>query len=207
MFSFLLKQQYKGPGRLSLLSFEQAAETGRGGRGAVWMWAAGNGGAVNDNCNYDGYANHPLTIAIGAVSDRGVRSYYSEECAALIAVAPSNGGDRGITTCDLMGQYGYNHNSGSAGDCTDSFGGTSSAAPLAAGVVALMLGANKQLGWKDVQYILMTTAAKVDANDWDWTKNAAGRYINHKYGYGLIDAKYCCLVFFFFFFYVCLFTC
>lgn len=68
-----------------------------------------------DNCNYDGYANHPVTVAIGAVSDRGTRSYYSEECAALLVAAPSSGGDRGITTCDLMGRDGYNQQDGERG--------------------------------------------------------------------------------------------
>lgn len=75
------------------------------------------------------------------------------------------------------------------GDCYDGFGGTSSAAPLAAGVVALMLGANKKLGWKDVQFILMSTASQIDPSDWDWTMNGVGRYVNHKYGYGLINAR------------------
>jgi hypothetical protein len=56
-------------------------------------------------------------------------------------------------------------------------------------VVALVLGANTKLGWKDVQYILMSTASKVDPSDWDWTVNGAGRYVNHKYGYGLINAR------------------
>ncbi len=177
-------KRLEGPGSVTKRAFENAAVSGRKGKGSIWVWAGGNGGAADDNCNYDGYANHPLTIAIGAVGDNGVRSYYSEMCAALLVAAPSSGGQRGITTCDLMGSAGY-----SATDCYDRFGGTSSAAPLVAGVVALMLGANKNLGWKDVQYILMTTASRVDPNDPDWVKNGAGRWVNHKYGYGLIDAK------------------
>ena len=40
-----------------------AATTGRNGLGSVYVWAAGNGGKNNDNCNYDGYANSPFTIA------------------------------------------------------------------------------------------------------------------------------------------------
>ncbi len=76
------------------------------------------------------------------------------------------------------------------GDCTNSFGGTSSAAPLAAGVVALMLGVNPSLGWKDVQYILISSASKVDPTDADWVQNGAGRFVNHKYGYGLLNARF-----------------
>jgi subtilisin family serine protease len=108
----------------------------------------------------------------------------------MLVAAPSNGGNKGITTCDLMGIYGYNKLPGAAGDCTDSFGGTSSAAPLVAGVVALVLGANRNLGWKDVQLILLSTASKVDPLDSDWTQNGAGRWVNHKYGFGLVNARF-----------------
>jgi subtilisin family serine protease len=177
-------RRLEGPGTVTQRAMEHAAETGRRGRGSIWVWAGGNGGAVNDNCNYDGYANHPLTIAVGAMSDRGTRSPYSEECAALLITAPSSGGSRGITTCDLLGSEGYD-----PGDCTNSFGGTSSAAPLVAGVVGLLLSANQDLGWKDVQFILMSTAQRIDATDVDWVQNGAKRWVNHKYGYGLVDAN------------------
>ena len=176
-------RRLEGPGRVSRMAMEAAVQKGRSGKGSIWMWAGGNGGGVLDDCNYDGYANNPMTIAIGAVSDLRKQAWYSEPCAALITVAPSNGGTKGITTTDLMGRPGY-----STSDCTNDFGGTSSAAPLAAGVVALMLSANPKLGWKDVQYILMTTADRVDPTDSDWKQNGAGRWVNHKYGYGLINA-------------------
>lgn len=152
-------------------------------KGSIWVWAAGNGGKVGDNCNYDGYANSPYTITVGAITDGGVNAEYSEPCAALLVAAPSSGGTRGITTTDIMGAPGYSSN-----DCTNNFGGTSSAAPLVAGVVALMLSSNPKLGWKDVQYILMDTAVVVDALDAAWTLNGAGRLVNHKYGYGRVSA-------------------
>lgn len=172
------------PGRVTMMALEHGVANGRGGRGSVWVWAAGNGAQKQDECNFDGYANHPLTIAVGAVGDNFKKSSYSEECSALMVVAPSNGGSKGIITCDIMGPQGY-----SPTECTDSFGGTSSAAPLAAGVVALMLSANPNLGWKDVQYILMTTAQQVDPTDASWETNAVGRKFSHRYGYGLIDAE------------------
>jgi hypothetical protein len=40
------------------------------------VWAGGNGGAANDNGNYDGYANNRFTIAVGAIAHDGRRSYY-----------------------------------------------------------------------------------------------------------------------------------
>jgi len=65
-------------------------------------------------------------------------------------------------------------------------------------VVALMLDANPNLGWRDVQNILARTAVQNDLGDADWDanpslpgvqNNAAGLHVNHKYGFGLVDAS------------------
>lgn len=69
-----------------------------------------------------------------------------------------------------------------------SFGGTSAAAPVVSGVVALMLQMKPELGWRDVQHILIETAEKNDPTDDDWIENAAGYHFNHKYGAGRVDA-------------------
>lgn len=144
-----------------------------------------NGLQNNDNCNYDGYANSPYTIAVGAIGSDGVQSWYSEPCAAMLCVAPSSSLDLGITTTDLLAPNGYNPQ----GDCTSSFGGTSAACPMVSGVVALMLEANPNLGWKDVQAILIDSAVIVDENDTDWSYNGAGYAVNHKYGFGMVNAE------------------
>ena len=174
----------EGPGPLTLAALENAVTTGRGGKGSIFVWAAGNGLQYLDNVNYDGYANSRFTIAVGAIGDDGIQSYYSEPGAAMLVTAPSsgNGANIAITTTDLAGTPGY-----TTGDCYSSFGGTSSAAPLVSGVVALMLQANPNLGWRDVQHILVNTAVQNDALS-PWTTNGAGHLVNHKYGFGLVDA-------------------
>ena len=45
--------------------------------------------------------------------------------------------------------------------CTDRHTGTSAAAPLAAGMIALMLDAQPCLTWRDVQYLIIITSVKV----------------------------------------------
>jgi len=89
----------------------------------------------------------------------------------------------GIVTTDRTGSNGY-----SAGNYYTDFGGTSASAPMVSGVAALMLQANPNLSWRDVQQILMTTATKNDPTDGDWTTNGAGYNINHLYGFGRVDA-------------------
>jgi hypothetical protein len=53
-----------------------------------------------------------------------------------------------------------------------------------------MLEANPNLGWRDVQEILMRSAKKVNPSDTDWKTPVAPANINHnhKFGAGLIDA-------------------
>lgn len=176
-------RRLEGPGSLTLRAMEDAVTNGRNGRGSIYVWAGGNGRGSTDNCNYDGYANSRFTITIGAVDYLGKQSYYSESCAALLACAPSSGSSRAITTTDLLG-----HSGTSATDCTTTFGGTSAAAPLVAGVLALVLEANPELGWRDVQDIIVNTSRVTDSNDPDWWTNGGGYRHNHKYGFGLIDA-------------------
>ena len=74
------------------------------------------------------------------------------------------------------------------GGCHDARAGSSFAAPIAAGVIALMLQANPNLSWRDVQGVLAATSRQVDTSDDSWTTNAAGFHHSYKYGFGVIDA-------------------
>jgi len=121
-------------------------------------------------------ARYPECIATGASTNFDYRSDYSQYDSTLDIVAPSNGGSLGITTTDIAGSGGY-----SSGDYTSTFGGTSSATPLAAGVAALLLSQNPDLTADDVQNILQETADKVGNIAY-----SGGR--NDYYGYGRVNA-------------------
>jgi len=181
------------PDPLMAAALKYAADFGREGKGSIITFAGGNGRANGDNSNYDGYANSIYTIAVAAMDSDGLQSWYSESGANLIVAAPSSGGPLGVMTTDNKGRYGYNpgfdkNDFASSGDVTKTFGGTSSACPAVSGVIALMLDKNPDLGWRDVQEILIESAKKVDLADTDWTNNGAGFHFNHKYGAGLVDA-------------------
>lgn len=169
--------------------------TGRGGKGTIYLWAAGNGALdtpgsyanIIDMSNYDGYANYFGVLAICAVGDAGQRAWYSEPGANLWVCGPSMGDNYvGITTTDVTSTGGYD-----SGSYYDSFNGTSAAAPMLTGVAALIIKANPNLTWRDVRIILARTAQKNDAADAEWTtNNGAFTYnINYKYGFGLADAN------------------
>jgi len=164
-------------GPLVKAAFKNSVENGRGGLGSIHVWAAGNGGS-NDNVNFDGYASSIYTIAVGAVTDTGQRSGYSEPGSAKLISAPSDGGGQAITTTTLVDNGSY----------TDRFNGTSSATPLVSGVCALILEANPNLGWRDVQEILIQSAVKLEASNPGWKTNSAGFDFSNDYGAGLVDA-------------------
>jgi subtilisin-like proprotein convertase family protein len=155
-----------GPGRVVQSVFERNEMN-------VYVWAGGNGRSAQDNGNYDGYANNPYVLTIGAVDSNANPAWYSEPCACLLAVTPSSG-VRGITTTDLLGSHGY-----SSGPCTSDFGGTSSAAPLAAGIIALMLQQRPGLGYRDVMHII-ARGATMPASAGIAAKHS------HDFGFGLL---------------------
>ncbi|MEM8756511.1 MAG: S8 family serine peptidase [Planctomycetota bacterium] len=166
-------------------ALETGATTGRGGLGTVFVWAAGNG-SFNDRPEYDGFANSRHTIAIGAVGHLGQRASYNERGSAMTAVAYSDGNtdddniqrDIFTTRWPPLGDDNYGL-----------FGGTSAAAPLATGVIALALEANPQLTARDVQKLIVNTARIIDEENTAWSTNAAGWRFNDNYGFGMLDAE------------------
>lgn len=175
-----------GPGPITIAAIEDSIYNGRSGLGNIYTWAAGNGLDADDNSNYDGYSNSRYSIAVAAITHYGEQSWYSEPGANILVTAHSDGGTptyEGITTTDITGNGGYD-----GGDVTHSFGGTSSATPLVSGVIALVLEANPDLTWRDVQNILVHSSRKNDANDSSWNMNGAGHDVSHKYGFGAVDA-------------------
>ncbi|XP_066228754.1 proprotein convertase subtilisin/kexin type 7 isoform X1 [Saccopteryx leptura] len=171
-----------GPHQLGKAALQHGVIAGRQGFGSIFVVASGNGGQHNDNCNYDGYANSIYTVTIGAVDEEGRMPFYAEECASMLAVTFS-GGDkmlRSIVTTDWDLQKGTG--------CTEGHTGTSAAAPLAAGMIALMLQVRPCLTWRDIQHIIVFTATQYEDRRADWVTNEAGFSHSHQHGFGLLNA-------------------
>lgn len=142
-------------------ALSDANNNGRGGLGCVIVFASGNG---YKSC-VDYPANNSNVIAVGAFANTGIRSAYSNYGPALDLVAPSNnvgGPGAGVRTTDRMGGPGYNST-----NYTSSFGGTSSACPVVAGVATLLLGYDANLSSDQVKDILYTTAIDMGAPGFD----------------------------------------
>ena len=112
-------------------------------------------------------------ITVGACNNKGYRSRYSQYGPHLTVVAPSDDetpapgaepsktlGTRSIATTDIPGPFGYSQgNSGYTNPKDlDGMGGTSAAGAQVAGIIALMLEANRNLKARNVRRILQETA-------------------------------------------------
>ncbi len=179
-----------------LRGVQDGVRLGRNGLGTVYVWPSGNGGdaTTEDDANYDRQSNQRFTISVSGVGDDGKKASYSEDGACVVVTAPTGGrADHGLFTTDITGAPGYNDGttSGEPSNAayTNSFNGTSGSTPVVAGVVALVLQANPRLTWRDVRRVLAYSARKNDALDADWTTNGAGLHVNHKYGFGIVDAQ------------------
>ncbi|EGW32338.1 uncharacterized protein SPAPADRAFT_153129 [Spathaspora passalidarum NRRL Y-27907] len=149
---------------------------GRKNRGALYVFASGNGARYGDSCNFDGYTNSIYSITVGAIDYSGAHPSYAEACSAVMVVTYSSGSGEHIHTTDIKKK------------CSSTHGGTSAAAPLASGIYSLVLSANPELTWRDVQYVSVLSAVPVNEDDGSYQVTALGRKYSHKYGYGKIDA-------------------
>ena len=70
----------------------------------------------------------------------------------------------------------------------DNHSGTSAAAPLAAGMIALLLSVRPELTWRDVQHVLVRAGEPVDTASGRWITNAAGHAFSIRYGFGRLTA-------------------
>ncbi|MFV7422245.1 S8 family serine peptidase [Stenotrophomonas geniculata] len=181
-------------------SFEKGMSSTRTGLGGIYVKSAGNNSSQSavkinqqwfDLCTqdtkrrgtgclpagFDPRNNLFNVITVAAVRADGIRSSYS-----------STGLDGARSAIDRTCNY------------TAKMSGTSAAAPTVSGVAALMLEPNPNLSYRDVKYILATTATRTDPGQADvkmsdgrllvpgWRTNAAGHAFSNWYGFGVVNA-------------------
>lgn len=190
-------KRQQGPTLLEQIGICNATLLGRNGLGTVMVRAGGNDRAMLARADDDGYVSDPNVIAVGAMSRGGRAADYSEPGACLLVAAPGGGsGYQGLLTLDLQGSergvnsgiYYFNDYADYRTGASLGFSGTSGAAPFVSGVAALMLSANPQLSYRDVQQILVLSSRQVDVADPETVTNGAGFAVSHNSGFGVPDA-------------------
>jgi subtilisin family serine protease len=166
------------------LAIQDAGTLGRKGKGAAVFCAVGN-----DFGSPVGFpAALPEAIGVGASTDQGKLAAYSNVGPEVWIVAPSSGGKQGIFTTDVsLPNRGFNLGTGAAGGAdglhTNSFGGTSSATPLTAGVGALFLSVKPSFKRDELKHLLAETADKI-GSDHDPATGHSPRF-----GFGRVNAE------------------
>ena len=143
---------------------------GRDGVGCTVVFCAGNDAAF-----IWWPAVYPEVIAVGATTRKDLRASFSCYGPALDIAAPGDG----VWTTDIAGPLGYSfYGFFPPLDYCDSFGGTSAAAAVAAGVAGLILSVEPNLTPEEVQHFLERSAKDLGDPGWD-----------ESHGWGRVDAR------------------
>lgn len=171
-----------------LSAIDHGIAKGRGGRGAVYVFPAGNGGCyglepvtgscIGETTGLDGYLNHHGVLVACTVDHAGKAPDYAERGATLLVcgLSADPAGPVGITTLSPLGGY------------RNDFSGSSAAAPMVSGVAALILATNPHLSWRDVRLILARTARRNQPADPGWVSGPGTLAHHPRYGFGVADA-------------------
>ncbi len=190
-----------------LTGLEEALSVARDGLGLALINAGGNQRVSSLDANRTSPGLFYGILAIGATEraateaeldtaassvesntrtpDGYVYASFSQAGANLLVTAPG----KAIYTVDRAGISGNSY-----ADFT-SVNGTSFSAPLVSAIVALMVEANPELGWRDIRDILAVSAYKIDPDSGGWRYNGAAGAFNGQplsfsrdYGFGQVDA-------------------
>lgn len=167
-------------------ALENGAANGRGGLGIVYVWAAGNSAVAGDDSSYDGYASNRHVVAVGASTNTGDQATYSENGCNILLSAPGGSGV-GVVTTDPTGTGADNGLDGADRYTSSANGlrGTSFAAPLVAGVAALLCEADPTLTRRDILHVMVQTATSASGAQ---AATATSRPFHHGLGYGRVRA-------------------
>jgi subtilisin-like proprotein convertase family protein/Ca2+-binding RTX toxin-like protein len=175
-------------------AYQYAAAKGRNGLGSNIIMSGGNERAEGGNTNYESFSNNRYSITVGginATTDFGSLqlggSPFSNPGANILISAP-------VSNVTSSSRFIEADNGSTFGNDYAVNQGTSFAVPIVSGVVALMLEANPNLGYRDVQEILAVSSKKVADVNTQWQNNHAtnwnggAMHISHDYGFGEVDA-------------------
>jgi len=155
------------PGPLSE-AIQEAATNGRGGLGAIVVFAAGND---DRELGDDELEAVPGVLCVGAINNFDDATPFTNRGNAIDLVAPT-----GTLTTDISGSAGSDPT-----DYTSLFGGTSSACPVVAGIAGLLVSAAPERTGAELTELLIRTTRPAPFA----VPDEAGH--DDLFGYGIVD--------------------
>lgn len=167
---------------------DEGIRTGFNGKGSVYVFSSGNAPFFSLASNVQ--LAHPGIIAVSGITKIGEPQIFGSKRGWQHWVSAFTLDILTTDNVDRDGKCGYDVGS------TTKFSGTSAAAPMVAGVVALMRQANPELTYRDVKLILAETARRKTLPYFtDWTTTGKKKSIaseSYHYspwiGFGIVDA-------------------
>ncbi len=173
---------------------KNAVTYGRDGLGTILVFGGGNGRSGGGDANVSDFNSSRFGIEVGAVNQQGdigslisTLTPFSNPGSSILVSAP---GSNVVSTSRLL----QNQDGTNFGGSYETASGTSFATPVVSGIVALMLQANPNLGYRDVQKILAYSAKSINDPNTAWQINGAtdwnggGLHVSQDYGFGEVDA-------------------
>ncbi|MCO5281343.1 MAG: S8 family serine peptidase [Chitinophagales bacterium] len=177
-----------------------ATTSGRGGKGALVIFAAGN--FSSNQVSYPSSLSNVISVGASNMCDKrksGPASGFTNSCGVVFQPDP------GGLNCDSQNWWGSNYGTGldimapgvlisTTGlneTVTHQFGGTSAACPFAAGTMALILNANSGLSGTDARAVLEATCDKVGGYSYHLNnaQNQPNGTWHEQMGHGRINAQ------------------
>lgn len=157
------------------------------GRGMIHVIAAGNeGGWAGGDCGKSLLCSSPHVLVVAACDRDRRRVDWSGHGGAVVACAPSAGGmqEHGLLTTADASCFPLADNP----LYTNSFGGTSAAAPQVAGLTALGVEVLPGLDSRLAKHLLAKTCLPLVDESPENGRNAAGQWHSPGAGFGMMDA-------------------
>lgn len=149
------------------------AEEKRGGKGRIYLIAAGNGSlnqgeenSLSDDSVTAYTRNSQYSITVGSVRNENIITQYSTQGSNVLV--SSYGGGVKASTAALMATTAVPGSSKTTWEedkkkqYTFGFNGTSAATPVASGALALVMEKCPDLTYRDVKWLIANTAKKID---------------------------------------------
>lgn len=138
------------------------------------------------------FSNNPEVIEVSPSTNKGVVHYTSIPSSSALVNVPVGGPNFVAAKNIYPTVYGLPvWNSSSTPSITD---GHDIHPSVSAGLISLILEANKNLGYRDLQWILALTSTINDPVNELWYNNSANISYSPLYGFGRVDANLSCLV-------------